>query len=86
MLRAGLEKLRLLESEFTKENPDKFPKMLVMCEDTSVSPLVVNFLKNEGLTDDDIMQIDSDKKGSVKETEWKEIKQRLYLRNKKITE
>lgn len=78
MLRAGLEKLKILEEEFTKENPNKHPKMLVMCEDTSVSPLVIDFLKNEGLTDDEIMQIDSDRKGSVKESEWKEIKQRLF--------
>lgn len=78
MLRAGLEKLKILETEFTKENPTKFPKMLVMCEDTSVSPLVIDFLKNEGLADDEIMQIDSDRKGSVKESEWKEIKQRLF--------
>lgn len=78
MLRAGLEKLKILEDEFTKENPNKHPKMLVMCEDTSVSPLVIDFLKNEGLVDDEIMQIDSDRKGSVKESEWKEIKQRLF--------
>ena len=78
MLRAGLQKLKLLEEEFTKENPDKYPKMLVICEDTKVSPLVTKFLMQEGLLEDDIMQIDSDKKGSIKETEWKEIKQRLF--------
>ncbi len=78
MLRAGLEKLKILEEEFTKENANKYSKMLVMCEDTSVSPLVIDFLKSEGLTDDEIMQIDSDRKGSVKESEWKEIKQRLF--------
>lgn len=78
MLRAGLAKLKLLEEEFTKESENKYPKMLIICEDTKVSPLVCEFLKNEGLTDDDIMQIDSDKKGSIKETEWKEVKQRLF--------
>lgn len=78
MLRAGLSKLRILEEEFTKEAENKYPKMLIICEDTKVSPLVCEFLKSEGLSDDDIMQIDSDKKGSIKETEWKEVKQRLF--------
>ena len=72
MLRAGIKKLKLLEEEFTKENPDKYPKMLVICEDTKVSPLVTNFLIQEGLEEDDVMQIDSDRKGSIKESEWKE--------------
>lgn len=78
MLRAGLQKLQLLEEEFTKENPDKYPKMLVICEDTKVSPLVAQFLIQEGLQEDDVMQIDSDRKGSIKESEWKEVKQRLF--------
>jgi len=84
MLRAGLEKLKILEEEFVKHSTDengnstKFPKMLVICEDTKVSPLVVDFLKQEGLTDDDVMQIDSDKKGSIKQDEWHNIKQRLF--------
>ncbi len=85
MLRAGLAKLRLLEEEFTKEAENKYPKMLIICEDTKVSPLVCEFLKSEGLTDDDIMQIDSDKKGSIKETEWKEVKQRLFNVDKHST-
>ncbi|MGN1152427.1 MAG: DEAD/DEAH box helicase family protein, partial [Candidatus Gastranaerophilaceae bacterium] len=85
MLRAGLEKLKLLEEEFTKETENKYPKMLVICEDTKVSPLVCEFLKSEGLTDDDIMQIDSDKKGSIKEAEWKEVKQRLFNVDKHST-
>lgn len=40
MLRAGLQKLRLLEEEFTSLDAKKHPKMLVICEDTNVSPLV----------------------------------------------
>lgn len=85
MLRAGLEKLKLLEEEFTKENPEKHPKMLVMCEDTKVSPFVVEFLKQEGLSEEDVMQIDSDKKGSIKKEEWQEIKQRLFNLDKHST-
>ena len=82
MLRARLSKLKILEDSFislgTENNIKKFPKMLVVCENTTVTPLVINFLKSEGLTDDDIMQIDSDKKGSIPESEWMQIKQRLF--------
>ena len=78
MLRAGLEKLRILEEEFTKIDKSKHPKMLIMCEDTKVSPFVCEFLLQEGLSADDVIQIDSDKQGSVKPDEWLNIKQRLF--------
>ena len=78
MLRAGLKKLKMLEERFTSLDSNKHPKMLVICEDTSVSPLVVDFLRNEGLTEQDVFRIDSGKKGEVKESEWKEIKQQLF--------
>ena len=39
MLRAGLTKLRKLEADFADLDPDKHPKMLVVCEDTTVTPL-----------------------------------------------
>ena len=73
MLRAGLTKLRILEENFPKS-----PKMLIMCENTTVSPYVVDFLKTEGLNDEDIMRIDSDKKGNIPPKEWDGIKQRLF--------
>ncbi|MDR3063191.1 MAG: DEAD/DEAH box helicase family protein [Methanobrevibacter sp.] len=77
MLRAGLKKLKILDEEFTKlEN--KHPKMLVMCEDTQVAPYVTEFFKNEGLADEDIMEIHSNKQGEVSEKQWNEIKQRLF--------
>ncbi|MDR2642958.1 MAG: DEAD/DEAH box helicase family protein, partial [Planctomycetaceae bacterium] len=79
MLRAGLSKLNILEQNF--EN--KYPKMLVICEDTKVSPLVVDFLKQECcLTEEDIMQIDSDRKGSIPAGEWDKIKQKLFSLDK----
>ena len=83
MLRAGLTKLKMLENEFvklTEENgvSNKHPKMLVVCEDTDVAPLVTEFLKNEGLSDEDILEIHSNKKGEVKPDEWEKIKQRLF--------
>ena len=83
MLRAGLSRLKLLEEEFVKVNETKHPKMLVVCEDTKVSPLVKEFLIQEGLQENDVLQIDSDKKGSVKPDEWKQIKQNLFNIDKK---
>ena len=49
MLRAGLTKLRKLERDFADIDPARHPKMLVVCEDTSVTPLVADFLRLEGL-------------------------------------
>ncbi|KAI9549393.1 hypothetical protein GHT06_007193 [Daphnia sinensis] len=43
MLRAGLAKLRKLEKDFAAIDPNRHPKMLVVCEDTTVSPLVAEF-------------------------------------------
>ena len=78
MLRAGLTKLKYLEDEFKRLRPDKHPKMMVVCEDTKVTPFVSEFLKDEGITDDDILEIDSNKKGEVGEKEWEKIKGRLF--------
>ena len=73
MLRAGMKKLNILEEEFTKLDPTKYPKMLVVCEDTKVVPLVVTFMMQEGYSEDEIMEIHSTKKGDVSEDEWKAI-------------
>ena len=78
MLRAGLTKLQRLEEEFVKTDASKNPKMLIVCQDTSVSPFVEEFLKSEGLEDEDIVTIDSNKQGEVKEEEWKEITAKLF--------
>lgn len=85
MLRAGLQKIKILEKQFRdltcdkSGRTDKNPKMLVVCEDTKVSPYVVDFLiESEGLSSEDVVQIDSDKKGSIPSKEWQEIKQRLF--------
>lgn len=78
MLRAGLKKLKILEESFDKLANPKYPKMLIICEDTKVSPLVIKFLETEGLSGDDVMQIDSDRKGSIPEKEWNEVKQKLF--------
>ena len=78
MLRAGLTKLQRLEEEFLKTDASKNPKMLIVCQDTTVSPFVEEFLKSEGLEDEDIVTIDSNKQGEVKDEEWKEIKTKLF--------
>lgn len=78
MLKAGLTKLDILDDEFSKFGENKHPKMLVMCEDTKVAPFVREFLLNEGLDTDDVMEIHSNRKGEISESEWDEIKQRLF--------
>lgn len=84
MLRAGLNRLNILQQhfvEFTKDKngiTDKYPKMLIMCENTDVAPLVVDFLKEEGLSEEDIIRVDSNKKGEIPEKEWLELKQKLF--------
>ncbi|MBP3553322.1 MAG: DEAD/DEAH box helicase family protein [Bacteroidaceae bacterium] len=78
MLRAGLAKLRILEEGFVKIDAAKYPKMLVMCEDTSVTPFVEKFLMEEGLMPDDVLRIDSTAKGELKDAEWMRVKERLF--------
>lgn len=78
MLRAGLSKLRKLEVDFARIDPQRHPKMLVVCEDTSVTPLVASFLEDEGLHTDDILTVDSGKKAELGEKEWAPLRQRLF--------
>ncbi len=79
MLRAGLKKLRKLEADFARLDPTRHPKMLVVCEDTTVSPLVAAFLQDqEGLMDDEVMTIDSGKKAELGEKDWGPVRERLF--------
>ena len=79
MLRAGLTKLSKLDKDFSELAPDRHPKMLVVCEDTSVTPLVEEFLKTaEGLTEQEILRVDSNRKGELKSDEWKGLRERLF--------
>lgn len=84
MLRAGLTKLNRLEKEFVELTRDKdgkstkHPKMLVVCEETAVTPLVVEFLRTEGLSEDDLLQVDSDRKGSIPAAEWDKLRIKLF--------
>ena len=78
MLRAGLRKLEYLEKEFQSIDPKKKPKMMVVCEDTAVTPFVTDFLCSEGLSEEDVLSVDSNKQGEVKPDEWERIKGRLF--------
>ena len=78
MLRAGLAKLKKLEDEFTAVDEKKNPKMLVICEDTSVGPFVNQLMLEDGLSQDEVVTIDSNAKGEVSEDEWKLTKEKLF--------
>lgn len=52
MIEAGLKKLQILEESFVKVANNKHPKMLVMCEDTTVVPYVEEYLRDIGLNAD----------------------------------
>lgn len=78
MLRAGIAKLKKLEAEFTAVDEKKNPKMLVICEDTSVAPFVNKLMLEDGLAQEDVVTIDSNAKGEVSEEEWKETKKKLF--------
>lgn len=78
MLRAGLQKLKKLEVDFARIDPARHPKMLVVCEDTTVSPLVAQFLCDEGLSEDEVMSIDSGKKAELGEKDWAPVRERLF--------
>ncbi|MDR0478884.1 MAG: DEAD/DEAH box helicase family protein [Burkholderiaceae bacterium] len=78
MLRAGLVKLRKLEADFARIDPQRRPKMLVVCEDTTVTPQVAQFLNDEGLHGDDVLTVDSGKKAELGDKEWEPLRQRLF--------
>lgn len=74
MLRAGMERLNRLQADF---NGQKYPKMMVVCEDTKVTPLVEQYLIMEGLKSEEVLRVDSDAKGNMKEEEWQRVSERL---------
>lgn len=78
MLNAGLEKLRILEQQFVDADPDKYPKLLVVCEDTNVTPHVVEYLQSTGLSEDDILRVDSGRKAELGPKDWEPIREKLF--------
>lgn len=78
MLQAGLTKLRILEEQFAKTDPNKHPKLLVICEDTNVTPLVEEFLYETGMGTDDVLRVDSGRKAELSQKDWEPIRERLF--------
>ncbi|MEZ5209897.1 DEAD/DEAH box helicase family protein [Gordonia sp. (in: high G+C Gram-positive bacteria)] len=78
MLQAGLKKLQILEDQFAEADPNKHPKLLVVCEDTTVTPHVVDYLQSTGLSDDDILRVDSGRKAELGPKDWEPIREKLF--------
>ena len=78
MLRAGLKKLQILEEQFIVADSEKRPKLLVVCEDTSVTPHVEEFLKSTGLTENDILRVDSGRKSELGAKDWEPVREKLF--------
>ncbi len=78
MIRAGLTKLRMLEDQFRSQDPEKRPKLLIITEDTSVSPFVEEFLVESGLSEEDFLRVDSGKKESLGTKEWEPLREKLF--------
>ena len=76
MIRAGVTKLQMIEKSF--ETIGKFPKMMIVCEDTNVSPFVEKFLIEDGILGSDIIRVDSNRKGEIKIDDWNNEKQVLF--------
>jgi type III restriction enzyme len=78
MLRAGLHKLQKLEADFAGIDAKRRPKMLVVCEDTAVSPFVAEFVANELNDPQAAMTIDSGKKAELSDKEWAVVRGQLF--------
>ncbi len=78
MIRAGLTKLRILEEQFARQDPTKHPKLLIMTEDTNVSPEVEKFLLENGLEPNDVMRVDSGRKAELGPREWEPVREKLF--------
>lgn len=78
MLQAGLKKLQILEEQFADADPDKHPKLLVVCEDTKVTPHVVEYLQSTGFSEDDILRVDSGRKAELGPKDWEPIREKLF--------
>lgn len=78
MLQAGMTKLRILEEQFAKTDPNRHPKLLVICEDTNVTPLVEEFLYGTGMSDEEVLRVDSGRKAEMPAKDWEPIRERLF--------
>jgi len=78
MIRAGLKKLEMLENSFHGVDPTNRPKLMITCEDTTVTPLVEEFLHGEGMTHADVLLVDSNRKGEMSGSEWSTVREQLF--------
>lgn len=78
MIRAGLTKLAMLEQSFQHVDSTKHPKLMIICEDTSVTGFVEEFLHAEGMAHDDVLTVDSNRKGEMSKVEWEKTRERLF--------
>ena len=83
MLEAWLKKLWILEENFKDLEDGKTPKLMIMCEDTTVVPYVAEFLRDKWYSDDDpknsdFLEIHSNKKWEIWDEERKELKNKLF--------
>lgn len=78
MIRAGITKLSMLEKSFEPVDSDKYPKLMIVCEDTSVTAFVEEFLRAEGLAEEDVLTVDSNRKGEMSKAEWELTRERLF--------
>lgn len=81
MIKAGLSKLTLIDTQFSSQivsETPKHPKMLIVCEDTKVVPFVTEFLREVWYTEDEFIEIHSDKKWNVKPEERDAIKYKVF--------
>lgn len=78
MLRAGLKRLQILEDQFIGVDATKHPKMMVICEDTTVVPLVEEFLLSEGFGEEDVLSVHSGKKSELGAKEWEPVREKLF--------
>lgn len=78
MLRAGLTKLSMLERSFDHVDPSKHPKLMIVCEDTSVTGFVEEFLYSEGMAQEEVLTVDSNRKGEMSKAEWDRTRERLF--------
>ncbi|GAB3077619.1 DEAD/DEAH box helicase family protein [Pedococcus soli] len=85
MLQAGLTKLRILEEQFAKTDPGKHPKLLVVCEDTNVTPLVEQYLHESGMGADEVLRVDSGRKAELAQKDWEPIRERLFDVDRHLT-
>lgn len=77
MLSAGLRKLAILEEDFAKVDESKHPKLLVLTENTEASKAIEAHLLSQGIPAEEMLRIDSDKKGDMKPDEWAAVKRQL---------